>query len=181
MCQRRTRVAHESKTFFFDESKQGAKRCYIIRVKEICTLGKTAVLYRSKYGSTGQYAKWIAEETGADLFRIPHVSVRDLARYDTIIVGGGLYAGGMLGASFLKRNFAAIADKRIIVFSVGASFANEKNIAAIKARLLAETPRPVRDAASRLDDPQETRKRAGRGGERNRRDIRKKRNIPESR
>ncbi len=100
-------------------------------------MGKTAVLYRSKYGSTGQYAKWIAEETGADLFRIPHVSVRDLARYDTIIVGGGLYAGGMLGASFLKRNFAAIADKRIIVFSVGASFANEKNIAAIKARLLA--------------------------------------------
>lgn len=100
-------------------------------------MGKTAVLYRSKYGSTKQYAEWIAEETGADLFRLPRVSPREISRYDTIIVGGGLYAGGMLGASFLRKNLAAFSGKKILVFSVGASFANEKNIAAIKARLLA--------------------------------------------
>jgi menaquinone-dependent protoporphyrinogen IX oxidase len=99
-------------------------------------MGKIAVLYRSKYGSTKQYAEWIAEETGADLFSIPHVAARELSRYDTIIVGGGLYAGGMLGASFLRKTFSALSGKRIIVFSVGASFANEKNLAAIRARLL---------------------------------------------
>ena len=103
-------------------------------------MGKIAVLYRSKYGSTKQYAEWIAEETGAELFRIPRVGVRKLVPYDTIIIGGGRYAGGMLGASFLRRNFSSLSGKRIIVFSVGASFANAKNIATIKARLLAPEP-----------------------------------------
>lgn len=99
-------------------------------------MGTTAVIYRSKYGTTKQYAEWIAEETGADLYRLPRVSARDLSGYGTIIVGGGLYAGGMLGASFLKKNFTALSGKRIIVFSVGASFANAKNVASIKARNL---------------------------------------------
>jgi len=91
-----------------------------------------AVLYKSKYGTTKQYAQWIAEETGGDIFELPHVTVSNLEKYDTIIVVGGLYAGGMLGFSFFKKNFTALAGKKLIVFSVGASFDNKKNTDTIK-------------------------------------------------
>jgi len=91
-----------------------------------------AVLYKSKYGTTRQYARWIAEETGGDLYELPHLILSDLEKYDTIIIGGGLYAGGMLGFSFFKKNFQAFAGKKLIVFSVGASFDNKKNTDTIK-------------------------------------------------
>lgn len=95
-------------------------------------MSNCAVLYKSKYGTTRQYAQWIAQETGGDLYELPHVSLSDLEKYDTIIVGGGLYAGGMLGFSFFKKNFRAIASKKLIVFSVGASFDNKTNTDKIK-------------------------------------------------
>jgi len=95
-------------------------------------MSKVAVLYRSKYGTARQYAEWIAEETGGDLFRLPHVSVTQLETYDTIITGGGLYASGILGFSFFRKHFSALRGKKLIVFSVGASHNNETNRAAIR-------------------------------------------------
>lgn len=96
-----------------------------------------AILYKSKYGTTRQYAEWIAEETGGDLYELPHVNPSDLQKYDTVIVGGGLYAGGMLGFAFFKKNFEALSGKKLIVFSVGASFDNKTNTDSIKAANLA--------------------------------------------
>ncbi len=95
-------------------------------------MNKCAVLYKSKYGTTKQYAQWIAQETGGDLYEMPHVTVSDLEKYDTLIIGGGLYAGGMLGFSFFKKNYTALAGKKLIVFSVGASFDNKTNTDTIK-------------------------------------------------
>lgn len=92
-----------------------------------------AILYKSKYGTTKQYAKWIAEETGGDLYELPQVQLSDLEKYTTIIIGGGLYAGGMLGFPFFKKNFHSLTSKKLIVFSVGAAFNNQTNTEAIKA------------------------------------------------
>lgn len=94
---------------------------------------KCAILFKSKYGTTRQYAQWIAEETGGDLYELPKVQLSDLEKYDTIIVGGGLYAGGMLGFSFFKKNFQNLRNKKLIVFSVGASFNSKTNTDVIKA------------------------------------------------
>lgn len=95
-------------------------------------MNRTAILYKSKYGTTRQYAEWIAEETGGDLFVLPKVTLSQLEPYETIIVGGGLYAGGMLGFSFFKKNFKALSAKKLVVFSVGASFDTPKNTDTIK-------------------------------------------------
>jgi menaquinone-dependent protoporphyrinogen IX oxidase len=82
-------------------------------------MGKTAVIYKSKYGSTKKYAQWIAEELEADLFDVTQVNTEALGQYQTIIFGGGLYASGIIGSDFLVKNYELLAEKQIIVFTVG--------------------------------------------------------------
>ncbi|MCX7714375.1 MAG: flavodoxin domain-containing protein [Clostridia bacterium] len=79
----------------------------------------TVVIYKSKYGSTEKYARWIAEELDADLFKSTDISVKEAIGYKTVIYGGGLYAGGIAGISFISKNFAMLKDKKLAVFTVG--------------------------------------------------------------
>ena len=43
------------------------------------------VVYYSRYGATEKYARWIAEELGADLIPAGKCRLRDLEPYDTIV------------------------------------------------------------------------------------------------
>ncbi len=47
--------------------------------------------------------------------------LKKVMEYDKLIFGGGIYATGIGGLSFLKKNFKALKDKKIAVFCVGAS------------------------------------------------------------
>jgi hypothetical protein len=92
--------------------------------------GKTAVLYYSKYGSTRQYAEWIAEELGADLIdaKARRLKLRDIRDYDTIIYGGGIYSGGIKGVELITKNWSkGLSEKRVIVFAVGIAVDIEAN------------------------------------------------------
>lgn len=82
---------------------------------------KILVTYASKYGSTQQYAQWLAEELGAELCESKAVTPAQLAPYDVVIHGGGLYAGSISGIKLLRDNAAALAGKRVAVFTVGTS------------------------------------------------------------
>jgi len=55
-------------------------------------------------------------------------NLQQLCEYDTIILGGGVYAFGIAGLSFLKKNIDKPANKRIFVFCVGASPYDESAI-----------------------------------------------------
>lgn len=105
-----------------------------------------AVIYQSKYGFTKTYAKWIADDLGANLLVADKVKPTDLQQYDTIIYGGGLYAGGVNGIALLTKNAQSIKDKTIYLFTVGvADVTDKENIAAIRTRLEQALPAPVRD------------------------------------
>lgn len=91
-------------------------------------MSKGVILYQSKYGSTKKYADWLSEKTGYDCIETKKARVNDLKDYDVIILGGGVYASGILGFQFLKKNIAALKDKKIAVFAVGASPYDEKAI-----------------------------------------------------
>lgn len=80
---------------------------------------KTVVVYRTKYGSTKQYAEWISEELGCEAVEYKDVKISDLEKYDTIIYGGGLYAEIINGVTLLTRNMERLANKKIIVFTTG--------------------------------------------------------------
>lgn len=85
------------------------------------------ILYQSKYGATKKYASWLSEETGYPMKETKKAKIGDVEKYDTIILGGGVYASGIAGLSFLKKNIEALKGKKIIVFCVGASPFDEKD------------------------------------------------------
>ena len=74
-----------------------------------------AVVYRSKYGTTKQYAEWIAEALGAMLFESRTLKTDRLNDFDMVIYGGGLYAGGISGINLVTKN----PCKNLIIFTVG--------------------------------------------------------------
>ena len=74
---------------------------------------KTVVIYESKYGTTKKYAEWIADALSCDLFEKKSITPSALTGYDTIIYGGGLYAGGVSGIGLLKKNFSKISNKNL--------------------------------------------------------------------
>ena len=76
---------------------------------------KIAVIYKSKYGATKQYAVWIAESLEANIFEATDVSPSLLMEYDVIIFGGGLYANGINGVKLVTKN----PCKSLVVFTVG--------------------------------------------------------------
>ena len=77
------------------------------------------VLYKSKYGSTKQYAEWIADELGCDVKDAKGIKINDILDYDTIIYGGGLYAEIINGVSAITKNIEKLDGKKIAIFSTG--------------------------------------------------------------
>lgn len=99
-------------------------------------MATTAVIYKSKYGSTEKYAKWIAEDINGDLFKVSDIKINQLKNYENIVYCGGLYAGGILGFSFIKKNFHKISDKKLIVVAVGATLKKDDAVDEVKNRNL---------------------------------------------
>lgn len=95
-------------------------------------MSKGIILYQSKYGATKKYAQWLQEMTGFECVETKKTNVKDLEGYDTVILGGGVYASGIAGFSFIKKNIDAIRDKKLAVFCVGASPYDEDAIRQVR-------------------------------------------------
>ncbi len=103
------------------------------------SVSKVAVIYRSKYGTTEAYARWIAGALDADLLTPDSIEPNMLPAYDTVIYGGGMYAGGVLGFSaFIKKHYPAICDKHLVLFGVGASLDPKLALESIQKHNLSE-------------------------------------------
>ncbi len=92
------------------------------------------ILFQSKYGATKKYATWLVEKTGFGLLETKKTKAEELQKFDTIILGGGVYASGIAGLSFLKKNIEALNGKKIIVFCVGASPYDESSFQEVVSR-----------------------------------------------
>ena len=91
---------------------------------------KIAVVYRSKYGTTKQYAEWIAEALEASLFESRVVKPERLLDYDWVISGGGLYAGGISGIGLVTKH----PCNRLVIFTVGLASPEETDYSEILAK-----------------------------------------------
>lgn len=80
---------------------------------------KTLVLYASCYGHTERYAKWIAQTLSCDCADASSFPRARFQEYDTILFGGGIYAGKIRGASLLSKNAELLSGKKLVVFAVG--------------------------------------------------------------
>jgi menaquinone-dependent protoporphyrinogen IX oxidase len=97
-------------------------------------MSRIVVIYQSKYGATKKYAEWLAEELSCDLVETKKATIEQIEKYDVVILGGGIYATGIAGISFIKKHYERLKNKKIIVFAVGASPYDEKAMTSLKER-----------------------------------------------
>lgn len=71
------------------------------------------ILYQSKYGATKKYAMWLSDETGFSLVETKRAKIEDIEKFDTIILGGGVYASGIAGLSFIRKNIDVLQNKKL--------------------------------------------------------------------
>lgn len=100
---------------------------------------KTIVVYKSKYGYTKKYAQWLAESLGCDIKE--NASLADVMRYDTIIYGGGIYAGRINGAKLITKNLEKLSGKMLALFAIGSSVGRPEELEAFWKQALGEKVR----------------------------------------
>lgn len=122
---------------------------------------KAAVIYAGKYGTTERYARWIGEEVGGDLFPQKECRVKDLEDYDVIVFGGAIHAGAIMGIDFLRKNFGALKDKKILTFAVGLNVFDEEACRECRELNFVKQPSGLKrllsggNAAARMSDEEE--------------------------
>lgn len=89
---------------------------------------KAIVVYASKYGSTEKYARWIAEALECPVKKLQELRNLDLGEYDTILYGGGLYAGGIAGFKKFVSRLESTKEKKLVLFMVGMTNPAEKEV-----------------------------------------------------
>jgi len=83
------------------------------------------IAYASKYGTTEEVAKRIAEslqkKSGKEVAVKPIAEIADLGKPEAVIVGSPLYHGGWLpdAIAFVRKNSAALSRIPTWLFSVG--------------------------------------------------------------
>lgn len=71
---------------------------------------------------------------GYDVMDAAKAKKADVADYDVIVLGGGIYAMGIAGLDFLRRNPELSAQKKMFVFCDGASPICQEAVDAVRER-----------------------------------------------
>ncbi|MBS1519501.1 MAG: hypothetical protein JST50_00785 [Bacteroidetes bacterium] len=87
---------------------------------------KAAVIYKGKYGSTAQYAKWIAEALYLSVLDIDKEVADHLGEYDLLIIGSPVYFGNLLLKHWLSKNKNLLLKRSIKLFVVCGSAGNQQ-------------------------------------------------------
>ena len=104
------------------------------------------ILYKSKRGSTKQYAEWIAADLNADLYELSGFSTRDWEKYLTIIYCGGIYANSINGVRIIAKNQAKLGGKKIIIVACGLSYPHiQESFTRIRNGLFRKLPQAMQE------------------------------------
>lgn len=79
---------------------------------------KGTIIYRGKYGATEQYAQWLSVALKLPMSTSEAVTPGLLANNDYIVLGSSVYAGKLVISSWLKANQVQLAGKKIFLFIV---------------------------------------------------------------
>ncbi len=78
---------------------------------------KGAVLYATKYGSTAEYADWIAAASGLPVFNVRREDV-DPDAYDFLILATPVIYYKLLITDWVQRNLARLEGKPVVMVTV---------------------------------------------------------------
>lgn len=86
---------------------------------------KGAIFFASKYGSTAQYAHWIAQRMNLPTFDVKD-SDADPSQYDFLVIGSPVLYDRVLARKWVKKNLASLVNRPIIFFTVTGAPAGPK-------------------------------------------------------
>ncbi len=80
---------------------------------------KAGIFYHGYYGSTAQYAQWLANDTGYPTFDLQkNNNELDPSDFDLLILGSSVRINKLTIRNWIKENWPKIREKKIIFFSV---------------------------------------------------------------
>ena len=75
------------------------------------------IYYKTKYGSTEDYAKWLAEDVG---FELKNIRKRPgIGSEKVVVIGSSLMVGKVTAADWIKKNWNKMKSKKVALFCVG--------------------------------------------------------------
>ncbi len=84
-----------------------------------------AIFFSGQYGSTAQYANWIAEATGLPVLDVNDANT-DPSKYDFLVLGSSVMIHKLKIRKWVQKNLASIKNKPLILFSVSGASAGPK-------------------------------------------------------
>ncbi len=75
------------------------------------------ILYRTTYGATEQYARWLSEETGFPAMPLREVKKNQLRSVGCVIIGCPIHAGRPTAAGWIRKHWPLLADRPVILFT----------------------------------------------------------------
>jgi len=112
----------------------------MVEPKEVDMEGTVLVAHASKHGTTREVAEAVAatlRELGLTVELEDSGRVRDVSRFDAVVVGGGLYMGRWHADArkVLKRNREELAHRPLAVFAMGPDSLEESKVAESRKQL----------------------------------------------
>lgn len=102
-------------------------------------MGRTIIIYKSKYGAAKEYAHLLGEKIHCEVFENSRLNPKQINNFDTVLLCGGVYASHISGISFLKRKYEDLKNKEVIIFAVGAYPYSDQMISELKRQNLKGT------------------------------------------
>ena len=84
-----------------------------------------AIYFMTKYGSTEEYARWLAEDTGLPAFNIEH-AVPAISEQDFIVLVTPIYYYRPLMLKWMKEHLVALGEKPIVFVTVSGAAGGDK-------------------------------------------------------
>lgn len=106
---------------------------------------KVLVFYKSKTGFTERYARWIAEEVGAEILPIEKVNLETLDSYDILVFGGPLFASRISALDKVQKWMEKHPKKTWVIFATGATPSDDSFVKSIeRINFPPDTQKPAR-------------------------------------
>ncbi|MCB0635906.1 MAG: hypothetical protein KDC54_04790 [Lewinella sp.] len=88
---------------------------------------RLAICYTGKFGSTRQYATWLAEATGAPVFDLAKEEP-DISAFDAFILGSSIIVMKPTIKDWLTAHWPALREKPILLFTVSGTEPGHPNL-----------------------------------------------------
>lgn len=87
---------------------------------------KGIIIHQGKYGTTDQYANWLAKALSLPMIRVDIANPAALAEYELIILGSPVYVGELVIKKWLKRNVDFLSKRKVVLFIVSGTTAHDQ-------------------------------------------------------